>query len=37
MAKGRKKVNPRKDKKIFIKTANRRVPRPSLMRGGNMS
>lgn len=33
----RRKVNPRKDKKIFRKTANRAAPRRTLMRGGNIS
>lgn len=32
----RKKVNPRKDKRIFKKTANRALPSRTLMRGGNI-
>ena len=33
----RKKVNPKKDKRIFRRTANRSINRRSLMRGGNLS
>ena len=33
----RVRVNPRKDKKIFKRTANRSQRKRSLMRGGNIS